>query len=176
MALGNAGAGGPAWLLVSAGLGSGQPMLIPSPLRPHPLCCLFMLHTPMAITSSSSLGKWERPAAGPAREHLSLSLSFSLSFSLSSSISSCFSRREPFPSPLTPHSCSSHPMTPSVDGVLPLKIPCFCVPVSCSPVSSVPVLPCDGNVLVNCITNLLCVYVCLWGWFIIFCWSLDPFV
>ena len=82
MALGNAGAGGSAWLLVSARLGSGQPMLIPSPLRPHPLCCLFMLHTPMAITSSSSLGKWERPAAGPAREHLSLSLSLSLSLVL----------------------------------------------------------------------------------------------
>lgn len=35
------------------------------------------------------------------------------------------------------------------------------------PLSSVLVLPCDGNVLVNCITNLLCVYVCLWGWFIV---------
>ena len=70
------------WLLVSAGLGSGQPMLIPSPLCPHPLCCLFMLHTPMAITSSSSSGKWERPAASPAREHLSLSLSLCLSLPL----------------------------------------------------------------------------------------------
>lgn len=35
-----------------------------------------------------------------------------------------------------------------------------CVSVS---LSSVLVLPCDGNVLVNCITNLLRVYVCLWG-------------
>uniref|UniRef100_A0A2K6M9B4 Uncharacterized protein n=1 Tax=Rhinopithecus bieti TaxID=61621 RepID=A0A2K6M9B4_RHIBE len=46
-----------------------------------------------------------------------------------------------------------------------------CVLVSsliCYPESPVPVLLCDRNVLVNCVTNLLCVCVCLWGWFILF--------
>ena len=150
------------------------------PLAPPPPPSVLSVH--VAYTDGNNffqlLGQVGEACSQPcegASLSLSLSVSPSLSFSLFS-LSSCFSRREPFPIPLTPHSCSSHPMTPSVDGVLPLKIPCFCVPVSCSPVSSVPVLPCDGNVLVNCITNLLCVYVCLWGWFIIFCWSLDPFV
>lgn len=80
----------------------------------------------------------------------------------------CFGCREP-PSFLSfLHSHRSHPALPFVDGVLPLKtISCFCVPSHPLPGIIRPVLPCDGNVLVNCITNRLCVYVCLWGWFII---------
>ena len=35
--------------------------------------------------------------------------------------------------PSHPRSCSSHPVPPCVDGVLPLKIPCFCVPLSSAP-------------------------------------------
>uniref|UniRef100_A0A8C5ZY59 Uncharacterized protein n=1 Tax=Marmota marmota marmota TaxID=9994 RepID=A0A8C5ZY59_MARMA len=54
--------------------------------------------------------------------------------------------------------------------VLPFQF--LCIGVSPSlihhPGSSVPILLCDGNVLVNCVSNRLCVYVCLWGWFVPF--------
>lgn len=43
-----------------------------------------------------------------------------------------------------------------------------CLLLICCPISFVPVLPCDGNVLVNCIPNLR-VCVCLGDWFMIFC-------
>lgn len=52
----------------------------PPPLLPHhslPLCCLLVLHAPMAITFSSSSRKWERPAACTAG-CLSLALPFLL--------------------------------------------------------------------------------------------------
>lgn len=52
------------------------------------------------------------------------------SHSRSPSPSGC---REPFQLPSHPRSCSSHPVPPCVDGVLPWKIPCFCVPLSSAP-------------------------------------------
>lgn len=129
----------------------------PPPLLPHhslPLCCLLVLHTPMAITFSSSSRKWERPAACTAG-----------CFSLLLSLSFCSGCRGPFlltfiPSQQCFSSCASR-----VDGVLPFK---SCVSVAPSHLLPCIICPCDGNVLVNCITDLLCVFVCLWGWFILF--------
>lgn len=75
----------------------------------------------------------------------------------------------PFPSVLaaeslssnsSPHSSISHPVPPLWMGSCLLKP---CVSVSPSHVLPCIICPCDGNVLVNCITDLLCVYVCLWG-------------
>lgn len=88
------------------------------------------------------------------------------SHSRSPSPSGC---REPFPVTLTPPQLQFSSRASLCGWGLALENPVFlCPPLICSPVSSVLVLPSDGNVLVNCITNLLCVYVCLWGWFIIF--------
>lgn len=95
----------------------------------------------------------------------------------------CFSLALPFlrfrlqrPFPPTPIPSQQHfsSCASLVDGVSRLLK--SCVSMSPSIVLSCIICPCDGNVLVNCITDLLCVHVCLWGWFIVFCWSLDPFV
>lgn len=97
----------------------------PSPTSPHhslPLCCLLVLHTPMAITFSSSSRKWERPAACTAGY-----------FSLLLSVTFCSGCRGPFlltsiPSQQRFSSCASR-----VDGVLPFKTLCFRVPLSSAP-------------------------------------------
>lgn len=127
-------------------LGSRRPAPSPRPPAPCPLCCLLVSHTPMAITSSSSSGMGE--ACSPHCQGIPHAPTGPVLAAES-------------PPSLFPH------LPPFVDGALPFKILCFCVPFICSFLSSVLVLPCARNVLVNCITNLLCVYVCLWGCLII---------
>uniref|UniRef100_A0A8D2DZ56 Uncharacterized protein n=1 Tax=Sciurus vulgaris TaxID=55149 RepID=A0A8D2DZ56_SCIVU len=123
-----------------AGFGSGKPVVSPTPCpSPLPLSSACDTHTD-GNNFFQLRQKRERPAACASR-------GFSLLFWLQRLV------------PLT-----------LIPLVLPFKFLCIRVSLSLihHPRSSVPVLLCDGNVLVNCVSNRLCVYVCLWGWFIPF--------
>lgn len=94
-----------------------------SPIPPAPFLCVDCLcypHRSMAITSSSSSGKWGslRPAPGC----FSLALPF-LRFRL----------RRPFPPPLFPSRQHFSSCASLVVGVSPFKVPCFYVPFQCAP-------------------------------------------
>lgn len=95
-----------------------------SPVAAPFLCvvCLCYLHTPMAITSSSSSRrKRERPASPPGCVSLALPFPF------------CSGCGEPFLLTLAPSQQRFSSCASLVDGVLPFEPLCFRVPLSSAP-------------------------------------------
>lgn len=116
----------------------------------------------MAITSSSSSRKWERPAACSAG-----------CFPLLLPLSFCRGCGEPFLLTLIPSQQHFSSCASLMDGVLPFQVPCFCVPLSSAPLCHLSVWWDRACKLHNRSTLCICVF---FGVVYYFCWLLDPFV
>lgn len=136
----------------SARFGLGMPMVIPPPPASS-LCRLPVIHTD-GNNFFRLLAEVGESCSQP-RDGGSVSLLLSLCSVLATEICS---------SHVFPPAAFPVPRLPLWIAVWPFNFLCFGV-FSALPQLSVLVLLCDRDVLVNPVSNQLCVYVCLWGGF-----------